>query len=268
MPSSLLIDLQTVLVTIALITPRALVCLSILPGFSLRNLTGIMRNAVAIALVLPAALPTFLFVQHSPPDYFTAGLLALKEAAIGLLFGMVMSIPIWVAQSVGSILDTQRTPIQIQSNNASLDKDASALGAMLLQAVILVMIQSGLFVMLARILMESYAAWPAFALLPPFETGHLEVVIKQFSELFWHIVVYGGPVLIPLMLIDFGFSIVGSFAPNLQISALSSPVKSVAGMFILLVYWPIFSHYVVGDFAHILDFSASLLQATPQPTAK
>lgn len=268
MPSSLLLDLQTVLVTIGLITPRALVCLSILPGFCLRNLTGVMRNAVAIALVLPAALPTFLFVQNSPPDYFTVCLLLIKEAAIGLLFGTVMSIPVWVAESIGSILDTQRSPIQNQMNNASVDRDASALGAMLLQAVIIVMIQAGLFVMLCRILIESYAAWPAFSLLPPFETAQFDVVVKQFADLLWHIVVYGGPILIPLMLIDVGFSIVGSFAPNLQISALSSPVKCVVGMFILLVYWPIFSHYVVGDFAHILDFSTSLLQASSQNTAK
>lgn len=264
MPPSLLVDIQTLLVTIALITPRALVCLSILPGFSLRSLTGIMRNAVAIAIALPAALPTYAFVQETPPDYFLAGLLCMKEAAIGLLLGVVMSIPIWAAESVGNILDTQRSPIQIQPNNASFDRDASALGAMLLQAVVLVMIEAGLFVMLARILMESYGPWPAFNLMPPFEPGHLDVLVKRFAELLWHVVVYGGPVLIPLLLIDLAFALLGVFASNLQVSSVSSPIKSVVGLFILLVYWPTFSHYVAGDFARILDFSATLLQATPK----
>lgn len=264
MSPSLLIDIQTLLVTIALITPRALVCLSILPGFGLRTLTGIARNAVAIALVLPAALPTYAFVQQTPPDFFLAGLLCLKEAAIGLLLGVVMSIPIWAAESVGNIIDIQRTPIQIQSNNASVDRDASALGAMLLQAVVLVMIEAGLFVMLARILMESYGPWPAFNLMPPFEPGHLDVLLKRFAELFWHIIVYGGPVLIPLLLIDLAFALLGVFASNLQVSSLSSAIKSVAGLFILLVYWATFSHYVAGDFARILDFSATLLDVTPK----
>lgn len=265
MSPSLLVDIQAMLVTIALITPRALVCLMILPGFSLRSLTGMMRNAVAIALVLPAALPTFVFVQETPPDYFFAGLLCMKEAAIGLLLGVVLSIPIWAAESVGNIIDSQRSPIQIQPDNASFDKDASALGAMLLQAVVLVMIEAGLFIMLARILMESYGPWPAFTLMPPFEAGHLDVLIKRFAELFWHIVVYGAPVLIPLLLIDLAFALLGVFAPNLQVSQVSSPIKSVAGLFILLVYWPTFSHYVAGDFARVLDFSAALLQATPKP---
>jgi type III secretion protein T len=264
MPSSLLVDLQSLLLTLALITPRALVCLMILPGFGTRTLTGIMRNAIAIAIALPAALPTFDFVQETPPDYLMAGLLLFKEAAIGLMLGVIMSIPVWVAQSVGSILDTQRSPIQLQSNNNSQDRDASAIGALLLQAVVLVMIQSGLFVALVRILLESYGVWPAFSLAPPFEVGHIDVVIKRFGEFFWHIIVYGGPVLIPLMLVDFSFALIGVFAPNLQVSFASSPIKSVLGLFILLVYWPTFSHYVAGDFANMLDLAASLLHAGPR----
>lgn len=264
MPPSLLVDLQTLLITIALTTPRALACLVILPGFGLRTLTGMARNAVAFAVALPAALPTFHFVQKTPPDLFLSGVLIFKEAAVGGMLGVLLSIPFWVAQSIGSILDTQRSPIQIQANNASVDQDASALGAMLLQAVIIVMVQAGLFVALTRILIESYGLWPAFSLAPPFEAGHLEVLLKRFSEFFWHIVVYGGPVLIPLILIDFGFALIGVFASNLQVSFASSPIKSLTGLFILLVYWPTFSHYVAGDFARMLDFTATLLQATPR----
>jgi type III secretion protein T len=130
--------------------------------------------------------------------------------------------------------------------------------------VVLVMIQSGLFVALVRILLESYGVWPAFSLAPPFEVGHIDVVIKRFGEFFWHIIVYGGPVLIPLMLVDFSFALIGVFAPNLQVSFASSPIKSVLGLFILLVYWPTFSHYVAGDFAHMLDLAASLLHAGPR----
>jgi type III secretion protein T len=265
MPNASLLDLQSVLITLSLITPRALVCLVILPGFSLRTLTGIARNGVAIAMALPAALPTYYFVQHAPPDFFMAGVLALKECAIGLLLGITMSMPVWVAQSIGSIVDAQRSPIQIQANNASLDSDASALGGMLVQAVVLVLVQSGLFLALARILIESYGIWPCFDLMPPFQPGHMEELLKRLSAFFWNIVVYGGPVLIPLMLIDFGFAIIGVFASGLQVSFASSPIKSLMGLFILLVYWPTFSHYMAADFAGMRDLAAGLLQAGGAP---
>jgi len=261
MPSSLLLDIQIVLVTIALVTPRVLVCLVILPGFGLNVMTGAAKNAAAMAIALPAALPTFYFVQETAPGLMLSGMLIFKEAIIGLMLGVMMSIPLWVAQSIGSILDSQRSPIQIQANNASVDRDASAVGAMLIQAVVLVMVQAGLFSALARILIESYGVWPSFTLMPPFEAGHFDILIKRFGELFWHIVVYGAPVIIPLILIEFGFAIVGVFASNLQVSFASSPVKSLTGLLILLVYWPTFSHYIAGDFSHLLDLAASLLKA-------
>jgi type III secretion protein T len=262
MPASLLLDLQTVLVTLALVTPRVLVCLVILPGFGLNVLTGMARNMAAMAIALPAALPTFYVVQEHGPDLILLGMLAFKEALIGLMFGVLMAIPLWVVQSVGSVFDTQRSPIQIQANNASVDRDASALGGMLIQAVVLVMVQAGLFTALARILIESYGTWPAHTLLPPFESGHYEVLLKRFGELFWYIVVYGAPVIMPLILIEFGFAIVGVFASNLQVSFASAPVKSLVGLLILLAYWPTLSHFVAGDFARLLDLGASLMQVS------
>jgi type III secretion protein T len=261
MPQSFLIDIQNFLLAMALIVPRTLVCLAILPGFGAKTLTGMMRNSVALAIALPAIIPTLEFVREMQPDKLLCGMLAFKEALVGGMFGLLLSLPIWVAQAVGSILDTQRSPIQI----ASPDPDASGLGSMLTQALVLVMIQAGLFIALTRILLESYAIWPAFTLAPPFEPGHFDVLVKRFGEFFWYIVVYGGPVIVPLLLIDFGFALLGVFASNLQISFASSPVKSITGLFVLLVYWPTLSHYVVGDFSHMLELTASLFQVTNRP---
>jgi len=262
MATTLFIDAQNLLVSMALITPRSYICLAILPCFGSRTLVGLTRNAVAIALALPALLPTYAFVQEFQPGYLLAGALAFKEAAIGALLGVLLAMPMWVTQSIGSILDAQRSPIQIQSNS---DPDASASGALLMQAVVVLMIQAGLLVSLVRVLIDSYGLWPAFSLMPPFESGHMEVLMQRFGEFFWHIVVYGGPLIIPLLLIDFGFAIIGIFASGLQVSFVSSPVKSLTGLFILLVYWATLSHYVSGDFAHMLDLAAQLLQAGGKP---
>jgi len=130
-----------------------------------------------------------------------------------------------------------------------------------LQAVVLVMVQAGLFSALARILIESYAIWPAYTLLPPFEPGHFDVLVQRFGNFLWYVVVYGAPVLIPLVLIEFGFAIIGVFASNLQVSFASAPIKSLVGLLILLAYWATFSHYIVGDFSHLLDLLASLTDA-------
>jgi len=265
MHPSLLLDIQNALVALALATPRVLVCLVILPGFGLNVLTGMAKNMAAMAIALPAALPTYYAVQRFGPDMLTCGMLIFKEAGIGLLLGVLTTMPLWAVQSVGSILDSQRSPIQIQTNNAGIDRDASIIGGVMVQAVVLVMVQAGLFAALARILVESYGAWPAWSLAPPYEPGHMDVLVKRFGELFWHIVVYGAPVIIPLILVELAFALVGVFAPNLQVSFASSPIKSLLGVVILLLYWPTLSHHVAGDFSHLLDLAASLLGARRGP---
>jgi type III secretion protein T len=261
MSSSLYLDFQAALITMALVTPRVLVCLMILPGFGLNVLTGPAKKCAAMAFALPAALPTFYYVQETPPDFVLGFMLVFKEAGIGMMLGALMSIPIWAVQSIGSVFDTQRAAVQIQANNSAIDKDASAVGGMLIQAVVMVMVQAGLLVALARILIESFAPWPAYTLMPPFEDGHFDIVIQRFGDLFWHIIVYGAPVIIPLLLIEFAFAMIGVFAQNLQVSFASSPVKSLTGLFILLVYWPTLSHYVAGDFGNLLQLVPQLLDA-------
>lgn len=260
MPESLILDLQQWLLTLALISPRALVCMSIIPGVLLKSTTGTMRSAVAIALVLPEALPTYQFVHETPPGFLLSFLLIFKESAIGLVIGVMLSLPFWAAESIGSLLDRQRIPIQVQSNNGSVDKDASAVGGLMVQALTLVMIHAGLFVALVRILLESFGVWHTFNLAPPFEVGHFEVVVQRFGEFFWHIIVYGAPVIIPMLLIDMVFAMIGVFITGMQVSFVSSPVKSLVGLLVLLLYWPIFSHYILGDFSHLLDFTTELLQ--------
>lgn len=259
MQDSLMIDIQNMLLAMALSTPRVLACLAILPGFGTNTLTGLGRNAISFAIALPATIPTFAFLEEMRPSTLVIGMLAFKEVGVGLILGVMLAIPIWVAQSIGSILDTMRSPIQLMDTIASQDRDASALGAVLLQALVVVMIQAGLFVAMTRIIIESFALWPAFTITPPFEAGQFDVLLKRFADFIWYIVVYGAPVIIPLLLIDFAFAIVGVFASNLQVSFISSPLKMLTGLFIVLVYWPTFSHHIAGDFSRMLEFLPGLL---------
>ena len=264
MQSSLLIDAQVAMMSLALIAPRTIVCLTIVPGFGLNTLQGAARYMTAMAIALPAVVPTFYYVQSTPPDFFVVAILVFKEAMVGVLLGVMLAVPFWVVQSVAAIVDSQRAAVQVQANSGSLDRDASSLGGILLQAIGVVMIQAGLFVALVRILMESYALWPAFGLTPPFEPGHIDVLIKRFGELSWYIIVYGAPVIIPLLFVEFAFAMIGVFASSLQVTSSSAPIKSLLGMFMVIAFWPTLSHYVEGDFARLLDIVSELLQVIPR----
>ncbi len=258
----MIIEAKTLLISLALITPRAFVCMAILPGFGTRTLVGVMRNAVSMAIALPALIPTYAAVQELPPDLIMAMIFAFKEAALGAIIGTMLALPIWVMQSVGTVIDLQRTPVLTQNINPSQDQDASALGTLLLQAAVLVMIEAGLYLALTKTLLDSYAAWPVLSLAPPFELAHMQLVIERLGSFLGHVVVYSAPVMIPLLLVEFAFAVLGVFAPSLQASMAASPVKSLVALVILLLYWATLAHFVGSDFSHQLDLLRTLYLKT------
>ena len=109
MNQSLLVDLQSAMMTLALITPRVLVCLIMLPGFSLRTLTGMARNASAIAIALPAVvvvLAAVLGVAAAAAAHLSCAdgaRAAAREAALGSSDARVIDVAQHVAGSGASV---------------------------------------------------------------------------------------------------------------------------------------------------------------------
>ncbi len=255
-----LLDFKVALMALALITPRTFVCLAILPGFGTRTLVGMARNAMVIAIALPAVVPTYFAIIDTPPDLVAMVIITFKEGMVGILLGTMLAFPIWIIQSAGSIIDLQRTPIQNHNQNVSQDQDASALGAFILQAAVIVMIEAGLYLALTKTLLDSYAYWPVVNLASPLGSVQFDMIMQRAGSFLSFVVIYTMPVIIPLLLVELAFAVMGVFAPSLQVSYAASPIKSLTALFVLLVYWSTLSHYISGDFSHQLDLIRELYQ--------
>lgn len=53
-------------------------------------------------------------------------------------------------------------------------------------------------------------------------------------------------------------SLLGLYSPQLQVSTLATPVKSLAGLVILLLYFPLLQDLIVGRMAQLGDLKHSL----------
>lgn len=249
----MLLQLKALVMALALTVPRAYICFALMPGLGAFALKGVLRFAVALAVVLPAVVPTFLDLEHTPPDLLLGVIIGFKECLIGLMLGVLFAIPTWVVNAIGTVLDRQRAALQIPNMQGGADRDGSGTGAMMVQAMVVVMMQSGLFFSIVLLVLETYAYWPVSHLSPPFEAIQAEVVMQRFGLFLTYVIVYGAPLVIPLLLIDFAFALLGVFAPTLPVSFASAPIKSIVGLLLLLFYWPWLSHYIEGDFAGTLD---------------
>ncbi len=261
----MIVDINIALMALALITPRAFVCLAILPGFGTRSLTGFARSAVCIGLALPAVVPTFFALKQASLDPALLAVLAFKEAAIGAALGVMLALPIWAVQSVGALFDNQRTTVQVQNSNASLDQDASATGGLLINALIMVMVEAGLYLNFCRVLLDSYAGWPASTLVSPMLDLPTAELMLRFGQFMSHIVIYSVPVLLPLLLVDAAFGVFSVAAPNLQLTTAANPIKCLVGLVVLLLYWPTLAYHAGNDFARQLDLIAILFGQLPVP---
>jgi flagellar biosynthesis protein FliR len=68
--------------------------------------------------------------------------LAFKEALLGLLVGFLLSLPFWLFQTVGNLINNQCSVSATQINNPSVGNDASLIGGLILQTLIILAFQT------------------------------------------------------------------------------------------------------------------------------
>lgn len=243
--------------------PRLLVCLVLVPAFSPSVLHGTLRTVVGLALALPVAYRLHAEWPAGSLGYSALGLLAAKEAALGLLIGTVMSLPFWVFQSLGTYLDNQRGANAMQLSNPSVAGEASALGALTVQAVTVLAFQTGAFSAMLAFLYQSYLAWPPLSGWPPLGPDHLSLWLDAFSDMVQAAVLYCAPPMIALLMVDLGFALLGLVAPQLQVYFAAMPIKSLVGLFILAVYAATLWQFAGVQFAGVGDFAARLWSLGP-----
>ncbi|PWC22410.1 EscT/YscT/HrcT family type III secretion system export apparatus protein [Brenneria roseae subsp. roseae] len=231
------------IIAITLGIARIYPCFILVPAFSLNVLKGMLRNAVVIALtLLPAPVIQQQLLQTPLSWPMLPGLL-LKEVIVGLLIALILAMPFWLFESVGALFDNQRGALMGGQLNPALGSDSTPIGHLLKQMIILLLIISLGITGLTQLLWDSYRLWPALAWLPaPGEPG-FEVYLKLLADTFTHLVIYAGPLVSLLLLLEFSISLLSLYSPQLQVFILSIPAKCLVGMAFFIVYLPVL-HYL------------------------
>jgi type III secretion protein T len=202
-------------------------------------MTQPVRNAVMLSLVvflyplLEAQVPADL----SPTSAVFVGLM-LKEVAIGILIGFLVSVPFWIANGAGFMIDNQRGASMADSMDPLSGESSSPLGNLVLQTLVMIFIVTGGLAAFVGILLGSYKLWPPFSFSPDLSSAALAALFRQQLDLLLRFVVLlSAPALIICFLTDFGMGLMNRFAPQLNVFFLSMPVKSGLATALLIAYW-------------------------------
>jgi type III secretion protein T len=182
---------------------------------------------------------------------------ALKEILIGFAISFFASIPFFVAQSAGIIIDFARGSSQLMAQDPTLQNQASTIGIMFNYVLI------ALFFMIKgpehffEAIALSFEKFPLLGDFPPELANlksHLWVSITAIIQVVFTLSLkLAAPAIIAILMAEMFLGIANRLAPQVQIAFLGMPLKSFLGLLLLFVGW----FAILGD---MKELSEQMLQ--------
>jgi len=256
-------DLFNGILALGLAIARLFPCLLITPIFAFSALKGMVRGAVVVALSLfiaPAIAPKIVGLSQTPWNVVA---LALKEVVLGILLGYLLALPFWLFESVGALFDSQCGALSAGQLNPALGPDATPLGHMLLQWSMIVLVMSFGLSLVTQVIWDSYQLWPVDSWLPGLREQGFKQFLIQVQQLFVDMVLYAGPLVLLLLLLDFAVGILSIYSPQLQASALAVPLKCLLGVLFFILYLPTLEQFAGHQFSALRDLIPHMTDILP-----
>jgi type III secretory pathway component EscT len=220
---------------------RILPVISLSPFLGARVLPHPVKLALAISLYL-IFLPQLLAVTMTPLQ-FNLGLVfyLIKEMLLGYIMGFIISMPFNIVQSSGIIVDHQRGGASLMVNDPTVQNQSSPLGTLFNMVMIYIFFTlDGPFLFLDGIS-------TSFDIIPP--DKFLPDAFFDRSGLFWHNLIavlnkvmvasirLATPALLAILMTDVFLGIANRLAPQVQITFLGMPLKSLLALMVVCIGW-------------------------------
>lgn len=250
-------DLGTILVSFALSIVRTFVILTFIPLFSFKQVKArLIKVSVSAAIGVPIFLDIYDNLYNKDLFIFSTSLLILKEVALAVVIGYILAMPFWIFQSVGAMIDNQRGALSAGYFNPASGPDASMLGDLLEKVTVIALLFAGVFPYLFSFIYSSYALWPVLEPMPEFQSMAWWEFAKLFNQLVRQFVLYAGPVILVLLLIEAAFAILGAYSPQLQVYFMAMPAKGITALAILFFYFGFLIEHMVNEASYYFDLAS------------
>ena len=239
--------------------PRVLGLFAILPFTKVRLLPGMARNALLISLTI-ILMPIMLDqINIMPKGLEGITFLLLKEVFLGLVLGLVFSLPFFAMESAGGLIDRQRGVMSGQVTTPVTATQTTILGNFLsFYSVVLLFVSGGIYI-LFEVFFLSYKAWPIATYYPRLNIEMSNYFLQVFDNLMLMMLIIAGPILIVIFLVDLGFGFLNRSVPQINVFILSLPVKGLASVLILALFMTQIAEYLktifldYGGVFHLLE---------------
>lgn len=249
---------------------RMLPIIALSPFFGARVLPHPVKMAFAITLFL-IMLPR-LIATTTTPLAFTPLLLLLfvKEVFIGFLIGFLVTMPFNVVQNAGMVIDHQRGGASLMVNDPTIQNQSSPLGTIFNMVLIcLFFMFDGPFLFLDMIL-DSFTIVPVdkFIAASFFEKegAFWSQLMVLYNKVMIMSIEMATPGLLIILMTDLFLGITNRLAPQVQITFLGMPLKSLLALTVVGLGWNVYMTNFVKESREWLIYIQQLIQMLSLPT--
>ncbi len=195
-------------------------------------------------------LPHLLAVTTAPLTFNPMLVFLLfKEFFIGLLMGYIISMPFAVVQSAGIFIDHQRGGASLMVNDPTIQNQSSPLGTLFNYVLIYMFFAiDGPFMVLDSI-SQSYSIIPPNEFFNPQffnkDTPFWTMQIQLFNKVMVLSIQLATPALLAILMTDVFLGIANRLAPQVQITFLGMPLKSLLALVIVCLGFTVFNGEVI-----------------------
>lgn len=209
---------------------RLAIIFYILPVLGERVLSSLVVKNVLISLTIIGLWPCFQEIICPEQGWFV---ILIKEFIIGFALALTLSVPFWIAISVGELLDNQRGATLSDSIDPVNGGQSSVLsGFMNFIFGAFFFVNNGVLFLLES-LTESYKFFPPGEELLTFHWQELGVFLMIIVK---NSIMIAAPILIIMMISELLLGIFARYCPQLNPFSLSLTVKSFVTFSVFLLY--------------------------------
>lgn len=244
-------DLTPFLSLMFLFMGRIFPIIALVPFFGGKVLPRPVKVTFAISL-FAIFLPQLIFVTKTPLDFnVTLVIYLAKEVFVGLLLGFFLSIPFIVVQNAGILIDHQRGGASLMVNDPTIQNQSSPLGTLFnLVLIYLFFMIDGPFIVL-EIVSQSYTILPPDKMLSSALFDDNSQVFTKIIGVLGNLMILStqlaAPALIMILMTDFFLGIANRLAPQVQITFLGMPLKSLLALVIVFFGWRLFNEEIISQ---------------------
>ena len=224
---------------------RMLPIISLAPFFGARVLPHPVKVTFAISLWV-IFLPQLLATLKTPLDFnMDLVFLMVKETFVGFALGFLISMPFTIVQNVGIIIDHQRGGASLMVNDPTIQNQSSPLGTLFNFVLIYLFFSiDGPFIFIEAIA-SSYEIIPVDAFFSSrfFLKGSAfwQEQIGLFNKVMVISIQLATPALLAILMTDVFLGIANRLAPQVQITFLGMPLKSLLALAVVCFGWKLFT---------------------------